>query len=96
MPVYEYRALDKKGKNLKGIIDAESESQARSKLRSSGKYPVSIKVSRSKSGMAGKKSATIGLFERVKSDEINVMTRQLATLLLYCVMLIFLSENLLL
>ena len=81
MPVYEYRALDKKGKNLKGIIDAESESQARSKLRSSGKYPVSIKVSRSKSSLAGKKSGTIGLFERVKSEEINIMTRQLATLL---------------
>ena len=81
MPVYEYRALDKKGKNIKGIIDAESELQVRSKLRSSGKYPVSIKVSRSKSGITGKKSGTIGIFERVKSEEINVMTRQLATLL---------------
>jgi general secretion pathway protein F len=81
MPVYEYRALDKKGKNLKGIIDAESESQARSKLRSSGKYPVAVKESISKSGLAGKKSGTIGFFERVRSEEINVMTRQLATLL---------------
>ncbi|MCK5517291.1 MAG: type II secretion system inner membrane protein GspF [Desulfobulbaceae bacterium] len=81
MPVYEYRALDKKGKNLKGIIDAESESQARSKLRSSGKYPVSIKESLSKSGLAGKKSGTIGFFTRVRSEEINVMTRQLATLI---------------
>jgi len=81
MPVYEYRALDKKGKNLKGIIDAESESQAKSKLRSSGKYPVSIKVSRSRSGLPGKKSGAIGLFEHVRSEEINVMTRQLATLL---------------
>ncbi len=81
MPVYEYRALDRKGKNLKGIVDAESESQARSKLRSSGKYPVSIKESRSKSGLAGKKSGTIGFFEHVGSEEINVMTRQLATLL---------------
>ncbi len=81
MPVYEYRALDKKGKNLKGIIDAESESQARSKLRSSGKYPVAVKESISKSGVAGKKSGTLGFFERVRSEEINVMTRQLATLL---------------
>ena len=81
MPVYEYRALDKKGKKLKGIIDAESESQARSKLRSSGKYPVSIKESLSKSGLAGKKSGTIGFFTRVRSEEINVMTRQLATLI---------------
>jgi len=81
MPVYEYRALNKKGKNLKGIVDAESESQARSKLRSSGKYPVSIQMSRSRFALAGKKSGTIGLFEHVRSEEINVMTRQLATLL---------------
>jgi len=81
MPVYEYRALDKKGKNTKGIVDAESESQARSKLRSAGKYPVSIKESRSKSGSAGKKGTTIGLFDRVSSEEVSVMTRQLATLL---------------
>ncbi|MBW1635674.1 MAG: type II secretion system inner membrane protein GspF [Deltaproteobacteria bacterium] len=81
MAVYEYQALDKKGKNIKGIVDAASESQARDKLRSSGKYPVSLKESRSSSGSAGKKGESIGLFERVKSEEIGVMTRQLATLL---------------
>jgi len=81
MPVYEYRALNKKGKNTKGIIDAESESQARSKLRSSGNYPVSIKKSRNRSGSKGRKGTTVGLFERVKSEEISVFTRQLATLL---------------
>ena len=81
MPVYEYQALDKKGKNIKGIVDAVSESQARSKLRSSGRYPVSIKESRSRSSSAGKKVGTVGFFERVRSEEISVMTRQLATLL---------------
>ncbi len=81
MSVYEYRALDKKGKKIKGIIDADSETQARSKLRSSGKYPVAIKESRGRSGSGGKGGGSIGLFERVKSEEISVMTRQLATLL---------------
>jgi len=81
MAVYEYQALDKKGKNIKGILDAVSEAQARSKLRSSGKYPVSLKESRSRLGSAGKKGRSIGLFERVKSEETGVMTRQLATLL---------------
>ena len=81
MPVYEYQALDKKGKNIKGIVDAVSESQARSKLRSSGRYPVSIRESRSRSSSAEKKVGTVGFFERVKSEEISVMTRQLATLL---------------
>jgi len=81
MPVYEYQALDKKGKNIKGIVDAVSESQARSKLRSSGRYPVSIRESRSRSSSAEKKVSTVGFFERVGSEEISVMTRQLATLL---------------
>ncbi|OEU51189.1 MAG: type II secretion system protein GspF [Desulfobulbaceae bacterium S3730MH12] len=81
MPVYEYKALDKKGKNIKGILDATSESQARSKLRTSGQYLVSIRESRSRSGPTGKKVGGIGLFERVKPEEISVMTRQLATLL---------------
>ncbi|MCF8055892.1 MAG: type II secretion system inner membrane protein GspF [Desulfocapsa sp.] len=82
MPVYEYKALDQKGKSCKGLIDADSETKARSKLRSSGKYPVSIRESIGKVQSGKKKgSAGISFFERIKSDEIHVITRQLATLL---------------
>lgn len=82
MPVFEYRALDAKGKNIKGIVDADSESQARTKLRSQGRYPVSIAVSRSRQSKAGSRGGLgFGLFERVKSEEISIMTRQLATLM---------------
>lgn len=81
MPVYEYKALDKKGKSCKGLIDADSESSARSKLRRSGKYPVNIRESLS--SRKDKKQTLFGraLFERIKSDEIHVVTRQLATLI---------------
>ncbi len=82
MPVFEYRALDAKGKNIKGIVDADSEAQARTKLRSQGRYPVSIAVSRSRQGKSGSRSGLgLGLLERVKSEEISIMTRQLATLM---------------
>ncbi len=82
MPVFEYRALDAKGKTVKGIVDADSEAQARSKLRSQGRYPVSIEVSRSKQNKSGSRGGQgVGLFGRVKSEEISIMTRQLATLL---------------
>ena len=82
MPVYEYKALDQKGKSCKGLIDADSESKARSKLRSSGKYPVSIRESISKGRSSKKKGfSSVSFFERIKSDEIHVITRQLATLL---------------
>ncbi|HIP83053.1 MAG TPA: type II secretion system protein GspF, partial [Desulfocapsa sulfexigens] len=65
----------------KGLIDAESESSARSKLRTAGKYPVSIRESLSKKGSDKKRFFGGFLFDRVKSDEVHVFTRQLATLL---------------
>lgn len=81
MPVFEYKALDGAGKNIKGIIDAESEAQARSRLRSSGKYPTAIKEGKAGSGSGTGKNRSVGFFERIKGEEIHVMTRQLATLI---------------
>ena len=80
MPVYEYMALDQRGKDLKGIIEADSESQARAKLRTSGKYPVSLKESRVKAGSASQTWLSSSLFNRISSEEVYVITRQLATL----------------
>ncbi len=82
MPVYEYKALDRNGKNRKGIIDAEGIVAARAKLRSSGKYPVSIKELPAKSKKKERGGlGSITIFERVTSEEVIVFTRQLATLL---------------
>ena len=82
MSVYEYKALDRKGKNIKGMIDADSESIARTKLRSMGKFPVELHVS--SAGSAKVKLPGVlpaDFFQRVKSSEIHVVTRQLGTLL---------------
>ncbi len=82
MPVYEYEALLSSGKKESGVMDAESESAARTRLRSAAKYPVKIRLSREKSHTAGSSGLNrISLFERVSSEEINIVTRQLATLL---------------
>jgi general secretion pathway protein F len=81
MPVFEYKALNQKGKSCKGFIDANSESSARNKLRTAGKYPVSIRESLSRKGSDKKRLFGGFLFDRVKSDEIQIFTRQLATLL---------------
>ena len=43
MPVYEYKALNEKGKTVSGIIDTESALNARQKLRASNIFPISIK-----------------------------------------------------
>jgi general secretion pathway protein F len=82
MPVYEYSALDKKGKNTSGIIDAESAAVARQKLRAKAIYPVSIKqVDKASSSESTRDLKSIRLFDRVKSTDISMMTRQLSTLL---------------
>jgi general secretion pathway protein F len=82
MPVYEYNALDKKGKNVSGIIDAESAAVARQKLRGGSIYPVSIKqVDKAYATDSARDLKSIRLFDRVKSTDISMMTRQLATLL---------------
>ena len=82
MPVYEYKALDKSGRNRKGIIDAESEKSARKKLRTSGSYPIYVRESSAKSKKKnGGNRLRLSFFDRVKSREVHIFTRQLATLL---------------
>jgi general secretion pathway protein F len=81
MSVFEYSALDAKGKKIKGIMDANSESHARSKLRSQGKYPVSISISNDKQAGKTSKSIRLSLFRHITPAEISNITRQLATLM---------------
>jgi general secretion pathway protein F len=82
MPVYEYRALDRAGKNRDGIIDADSPMAARQKLRETGIFPVSVKVSASSTReSASGKSARRFFLKGIKSGELSAATRQLAILL---------------
>ena len=81
MPVYEYTALDTKGKNVSGIIDADSPRSARLKLRASRTFPVSIKEVKD---TATKKIPWVvsmaSSFTRIRPQEVSMMTRQLSTL----------------
>lgn len=84
MPVYNYTGINDKGKKTSGIVDADSEKIARVKLRKIGVYPTSINTSGK--GAKPKKislSTNIDLgryFQRIKTQDIAVMTRQLSTL----------------
>lgn len=81
MPVYEYTALNDKGKKLKGIIDAQSTAAARQKLRESDIYLIELQESSGKKKEGLLKRHAGGFFGKAGSREITVMTRQLATLL---------------
>ncbi len=78
MPVYEYKALDKKGKRIQGILDAESQLQAGNQLRRQGVYPVSIIRSQQR---PQKNRGSLPWRQGVRPEEISLWTRQLATLL---------------
>jgi general secretion pathway protein F len=81
MPVYEYTALNDKGKKLKGIIDAQSTVAARQKLRESNIYLTDLQETSGAKKDSPLKQPMGGLFRKVGSREVTVMTRQLATLL---------------
>jgi general secretion pathway protein F len=82
MPVYEYTALDAKGKMTSGIIDADGARAARQKLRASGIFPVDVKESQEKpEKKSDRVTALSRYFQRVKPAEIAIMTRQLSTLI---------------
>jgi general secretion pathway protein F len=82
MPVYEYTALDIKGKTISGIIDADSSRTARQKLQASKTYPVSIEEVHDTAAIKAPKTfSALRPFTRVRPQEVSMMTRQLATLL---------------
>ncbi len=82
MAVYEYVAFDERGKEIKGIVDADSPRLARQKLRANGIFPVSLKEEQKTEAKTGAKDISIRWFSgRIKLGDITVMTRQLATLI---------------
>ncbi len=83
MPIFEYVGIDAKGKRSAGTVDAENERAARAKLRRMNVFPTTL-------GMEGATKQKVGLgmqvdlskyLQRVKVQEVAVMTRQLATLI---------------
>lgn len=82
MPVYEYTAINSRGKNLKGIINADSAAAARQKLRDTEIYPVKVNETSAKLKDSDSLQLSISdIFKRVRSVEVSVMTRQLSILL---------------
>jgi len=83
MPVFNYTGINDKGKKTNGIVDAESEKAARTKLRKMGVYPTSLRGG----GKGGSRKLSLNAnidvgkyLQRVKTQDIALMTRQLATL----------------
>lgn len=83
MPIYEYNALNIKGKNKTDIIDADSVAAARQKLRALNIYPISIQEVHEQVSVSQDRPAFLDrpFLSRIKPMEVAMMTRQLSTLL---------------
>lgn len=86
MAVFEYEAMAKSGRSVRGIIDADTAAAARRKLREQELYPTRIQesfakaVKGAKGGLAAFEEKGAG-FTRVSQRDLAIMTRQLAVLL---------------
>jgi general secretion pathway protein F len=83
MSAYHFVAVTSAGLEQKGVIEAESEKQARQLLRDKSLNPISVKPAHQKAIATDKKSL-LSLFKRkrgLSANETALFTRQFATLL---------------
>ncbi|MFT6908651.1 MAG: general secretion pathway protein F, partial [Oleiphilaceae bacterium] len=77
MAAFEYKALDQKGKQKKGVMEADSARQVRQQLREKGFAPLSV-------DQTSEKQSSTNLFSskrRLSVKELALLTRQIATLI---------------
>src|SRR4030042_1849140 len=84
MPVFQYVALDSQGVEIKDEIEALSEKEAISKIRTMGYFPTKVRPKGAAKPGAGKAGAKTkrrrGAGGRVKVKHITQFARQLSTL----------------
>ena len=82
MPVYTYSALNERGKMTKGVINADSPRAARGKLRQAGLFATDIlETAEAEAHGGGRSVSGLSLLQRVRQQDLTVMTRQFATLM---------------
>ena len=82
MPVYTYNALNERGKQTRGVINADSPRAARGKLRQEGLFATDLSETGAAESLDGSRNLSgLPLWRRVRPQDLAVMTRQFATLM---------------
>ena len=76
MAAFEYKALDKQGKQLQGVLEADSLRQIRQQLREKNLMPIDVKQVET----ATSKNTKKGFNSKISASELALITRQLSTL----------------
>ncbi len=79
MAVFQYKALDSKGRQKKGILEGDSARQVRQHLREKGLVVTDVTVTHDRKAGPAKKRFRLG--GGVSAAELSLVTRQLATLI---------------
>lgn len=79
MPAFEYQALDAKGRNKSGVISADSERDARQRLKASALFATNLEPAKSASSTG---FFLLNVSDRISAKDVNLITRQLSTMLL--------------
>jgi general secretion pathway protein F len=81
LAVYEYKALNEKGKELSGIVDAESRVSAAQVLKKMALYPLTIDEATETTVERKKQPLSFStIIERIRRRDISVFTSQFAAL----------------
>jgi len=80
MGAFEYKALDSRGKDKKGILEGDSSRQIRQQLREKGWMPLAVAEVSGHSSKSGQQK-TSRIKGRISAMDLALITRQLSTLL---------------
>ena len=81
MAFYKYIGVSTEGKNVNGIIDAESQKAARLKLKQKGIYATNVIEKGAAEAQQKKETLSVTIGKKVKDSDITMMTRQFSTLI---------------
>jgi general secretion pathway protein F len=81
MPVFEFKALDQRGKTIEGLKEADSPKTLRSTLRRDGLFLTEV-LGQKEAAAAAKREVSVRrwLGGRISADDVAITTRQLAVL----------------
>ena len=82
MPVFQYEAMDARGQEVRAEVEATSQEDAVSKIRSLGHFPTHIRLKGKRAAAAArpKKKGKTFSFGRVGNKQLTQFTRQMSTL----------------
>ncbi|WP_318484902.1 type II secretion system inner membrane protein GspF [Photobacterium leiognathi] len=80
MAAFEYKALDAKGRQNKGVIEGDTARQVRQQLREKGMVPIEVNQTSGQSRSKNTASKKFTLKRGISTNELALITRQLATL----------------